>query len=133
MSAWGAAFGSAWGISWGSIQEERITGGWYERVRTVQEIEQERIRIGIIPAKVKKSIEKAVGRAVEAATRNDYQNLEDWLRKQKENALRAFLIAELDRYKQQQDERYFDLFRLRILEIARQREEEIILMLLFEM
>lgn len=133
--AYGAA--AVFGIAASSGTAEANSGGWkfpHPRFKTAAEVLQERIDLGILPAPVKKVVEKAVRRAINKAkaqeqTQETSVNPLIWLREHHAQE-QAALAYELQKRDLQFDIQYMALVRYEIERLQAEEDEQIIQLLM---
>lgn len=81
MNAWGESWGGSWGASWGSAssQVSQVSGGWFpiQPRRTKEDIQRQRIALGILPPEKEERVEEAVAVIASKAKEVDQQRAED--------------------------------------------------------
>lgn len=103
--------------------------GTYPRRRTKEEVDAERVRLGIIPKPIQRTVTSVVDKTVHDAPKGKDQ-LE--LLAEQETAIRQALIDDLAAQQIAYDERYMQLLALHMALYAQRQEEEEILFLLME-
>lgn len=112
--------------------EDKSTGGWafpQPKIKTREEIEQERIALGIIPAPIKRIVEKQARRVIAKATKqaDASPNRPDpvaWLERHQAQQ-KAILARELkERQLESRRIAYMTLLRVEVEALMLQRQEE---------
>ncbi len=127
---WSDIWGDIWeleGASWGRHRRD-----YYERLARQQRNERPRKEEETTKA-VRRTIKKAVAKAIDTATAERYYSLNEYALAKGEDALRAILAAELDKKQKAHDEYYFTLYMLQIMRIIDRQEEEAIIFILMEL